>query len=83
MACTCAFITAAFDDYVPIRSVIEFETDGPTTICVNIPTVEDSIIEDTEDCFVLFEPAAEVEVLGPSSSTLYITDDDGKHLTTM
>ena len=76
-------ITAAFDDYVPIRLVIEFGTDGPTTVCVNIATVEDSTVEDTEDYFVLFEPAAEVEVLGPSNSTVYITDEDGKNLTTL
>ena len=77
------FITAAFDDYIPIRSVIDFETDGPTTVCVNIATVGDSVVEDIEDYYVLFEPNAEVEVLGPSNSTVYITDEDGKSLTNL
>lgn len=73
-------ISTAFEDYVPTRPVIEFETNGATTVCVNIPTVADSVIEDTEEYFVLLEPAAEVEELAPSNTTVYIIDEDGKSL---
>ena len=80
----CMFPSAAFDDYVPIRPVLSFVAGGPTTVCQTfsiVPDPSDSpIVEDIENFMVAFEQSAEIDILEPSTTTVYIIDENGKQI---
>ena len=62
-------------------SFTEFDEPG-SILCTSIATIPDTanapVIEKIEDYSVTYELSTEIEVLGSSNVTVYITDDDGE-----
>ena len=77
-------VYSAFEDYVPLRPVLSFTERDETgsIICTNIATILDDpnapVVENTEDYLVTYESNIEIEMLGSSNMTVYITDEDGE-----
>ena len=67
-------------DYIPLGRTLSFDlTLAPEEQCVSISIVDDDISESTESFSVMLSEFSESDVLlNPRSTTVSITDNDGK-----
>ena len=73
-------VSPAFSDYLPVSQEVVFPA-GTTQKSVAISTLEDSVLEAMEVCYVrVTVPASHTGVvqLGTDTATISITDDDCK-----
>ena len=49
-----------------------------TTVCIPVPILPDSLVEDTESFMMTITGRADVMVVSPTSTTVFITDLNGK-----
>ena len=65
-------------DFIPVSVSLTFTAGGVTTLPVEIPLVDDGVLELTEYFTVLLVSSSQRVTVGQRSANVTILDDDGK-----
>ncbi len=72
-----SFNTASNSDFTFATQTINFTANSPATVTIQIPIIDDSILEQQAEYFVVaLENANGISVSGTNTATIYIKDND-------
>ena len=70
-------------DYTPVSTVLTYQPSSsgePNAQCISIDIMNDSVLENTENFFVLLQTGDVSVTLTSSMAAVTILDDDGMHI---